>query len=47
MARMKSANSGTKNNKTQITTIPSNQSEYEYKRDRAQSMTFAKMQEIL
>ena len=33
MARRKTANSGTKNNKTQITTIPANQSEYEYKHD--------------
>ncbi len=43
----KTANGGAKNNETKITTIPSDQSDFSYKRERAQTMTFAKMQEIL
>lgn len=46
MANKKTANSGT-NNETKVTTISANRGDYEYKRERAQTMTFAKMMEIL
>ena len=45
--RKNTANSGAKNNETKFTTIPAGQSDFTYKRERAQTMTFAKMQEIL
>ena len=46
MARRKTAESGDEN-KTKVTTIPADQADFQYKRDRAQTITFAKMQEIL
>ena len=46
MARRKTAESGTEENRTKITTI-TGQEDFSYKRERAQTMTFAKMQEIL
>jgi hypothetical protein len=45
MAYKKTADSGT--NETRFISIPADQAEYSYKRDRAQTMTFAKMQELL
>jgi len=45
MARKKTADSGA-NNETKITTV-TNQGDFSYKREKAQTMTFAKMQEIL
>ena len=45
--RKKTADSGTEDNKTKFISISQNDTGYEYKRDRAQIMTFAKMQEIL
>ena len=45
MANKKTADSGA-NNETKVTTV-TNHSEYSSKRERAQTMTFAKMQEIL
>ena len=44
MAYKKTADSGTE---TKFTTIPAGQPDYTYKREKAQTMTFAKMQEIL
>jgi len=37
------ANSGAQNNDTKITTVKSASGDFSYKRDRAQTMTFAKM----
>ena len=45
--RKKTADSGPKNNETKITTIPTDVEDFSYKRERAQTMTFAKMEEIL
>ena len=47
MANRKTADSGANNVEAKITTVRQLQSDYSYKRDRAQTMTFAKMQEIL
>lgn len=41
------ANSGAKDVQTKITTVSQTDSGFSYKRDRAQTLTFAKMQEIL
>ncbi len=41
------ANSGAKDVQTKITTVSQTDSAFSYKRDRAQTLTFAKMQEIL
>ena len=46
MAKRNTANSGA-NNETKITTVTQPDGDFSYKRDRAQTMTFAKMQEIL
>ena len=46
MANKKAANSGA-NIETKITTVKQPDGDFSYKRDRAQTMTFAKMQEIL
>lgn len=45
--RKSSANSGAQNNETKITTVSQADGDFSYKRERAQTMTFAKMQEIL
>jgi hypothetical protein len=42
MANRKTANSGT-NNETKVTTLKQSDGAFSYKRDRAQTMTFAKM----
>lgn len=47
MANRKTANSGANNIETKITTVKQADGDFSYKRDRAQTMTFAKMQEIL
>ena len=41
------ANGGAQNTETKITTVKSTDGDFSYKRDRAQTMTFAKMQEII
>ena len=41
--RKKTADSGTEDNKTKFISVSQNDTGYEYKRDRAQIMTFAKM----
>ena len=41
------ANSGAGNRETKITTVTQPDSDFSYKRDRAQTITFAKMKEIL
>ena len=46
MANRKTANSGT-NNETKVTTLKQSDGAFSYKRDRAQTVTFAKLQEIL
>lgn len=45
--RKKTADRGPRNNETKITTIPPDVEDFSYKRERAQTMTFAKMEEIL
>ena len=42
MAKRNTANSGA-NNETKITTVTQPDGDFSYKRDRAQTMTFAKM----
>jgi len=46
MANKKTADSGA-NNEIKITTVKQADGDFSYKRERAQTMTFAKMQEIL
>ena len=45
--RMTAARGGNKDNEPKITTVTQSEGDYTYKRDKAQTMTFAKMQEIL
>ena len=47
MARKRTTAAAKGGDETKITTITQPQSDYTYKRDKAQTMTFAKMQEIL